>query len=115
HRVQAADRGERGLGGAGAAERVGGVERGGAGLVERDALRRAQTHVALDLAHRPAAQHRRKLLAHGAAPAGRGGLASGLAWGGLARGSLARGGVGAGALAAGLTLPAAPPPPPGVS
>jgi len=64
-------------------------------------LRRAQTHVALDLAHRPAAQHRRKLLAHGAVPTGRGGLASGLAWGGLARASLAGGGVGAGAIAAG--------------
>src|SRR5262245_60006392 len=96
HRVHAADRGERALGGAGAAERVGGLERGGDELVEGDAPRGAQTPVALDLAHRPAAQHRRKLLAHGA-PAGRGGLASGLAWGGLARGSLAGGGVGAGA------------------
>src|SRR5262249_57696969 len=99
--VQAADGGERARAGAGAAERVGGLERRGDELVERDALRRAQTHVALDLAPRPAAQHRRKLLAHGAAPAGRGGLASGLAWGGLARGSLARGGIGAGAIAAG--------------
>src|SRR6516165_6599665 len=95
HRVHAADRGERGLGGAGAPQRVGGLERGGHELVERDALRRAQTHVALDLAHRPAAQHPRKLFAHGAAPAGRGGLASGLAWGGLARGRFARRGVGA--------------------
>src|SRR5262249_13879207 len=100
HRVHAADRGERALGGAGAAERVGGLERSGDELVERDALRRAQTHVALDLAHRPAAQHARKLLAHGA-PAGRGGLASGLAWGGLARGRLAGGGVSAGAIAPG--------------
>src|SRR5215470_10872680 len=101
HRVHAADRGERGLGGAGAAERVGGLERRGDELVERDALRRAQAHVALDLAHRPAAQHRRKLLAHGAAPGRRGGLASGLAGGGLARGSLARGGIGAPSIAAG--------------
>src|SRR5262249_5765350 len=85
--------------GRGGGERVGGLERRGDELVERDALRRAQTHVALDLAHRPAAQHRRQLFAHGAAPAGRGGLASGLAWGGLARGSLARGGIGAGAIA----------------
>src|SRR5262249_33707332 len=72
-----------------------------------------QTHVALDLAHRPAAQHARKLLAHGAAPGRRGGLASGLAsalvWGGLARGSLARGGIGAPALAAGWILPALAP------
>src|SRR5262249_51091717 len=45
HRVHAADRGERALGGAGAAERVGGLERGGDELVEGDALRRAQTHV----------------------------------------------------------------------
>src|SRR5262249_15883066 len=104
HRVHAADRGERALGGAGAAERVGGLERSGDELVERDALRRAQTHVALDLAHRPAAQHRRELFAHGAAPAGRGGLT----WGGLARGSLAGGGVGAGAIAAGGNIAAAP-------
>jgi hypothetical protein len=40
-------------------ERVGGLERSGDELVERDALRRAQTHVALDLTHRPprAASH----------------------------------------------------------
>src|SRR5438270_6637812 len=38
HRLHAADRGERGLGGAGAAERVGGFKRGGDELVERDAL-----------------------------------------------------------------------------
>src|SRR5262249_61810546 len=100
-RCRAAGGGERALGGAGAAGRGGGFEGRGAEPVERDALRRAQAHVALDLAPRPAAQHRRKLLADGAAPAGRRGLASGLAWGGLARGSLARGGIGAGAIAAG--------------
>src|SRR5262249_43182175 len=93
---------------AGAPERVGGLERSGDELVEGDALRRAQAHVALDLAHRPAAQRRGKLLAHGA-PAGRGGFASGLAWGGLARGSVAGGGVGAGAIAAGGILPALAP------
>src|SRR5262249_58779661 len=91
------------------------LERRGDELVERDALRRAQAHVALDLAHRPAAQHARKLLAHGAAPAGRGGLASGLAWGGLARGSLARGGIGAPSIAAGWILPAPAPLPPGLA
>src|SRR5262249_56975654 len=111
HRVYAADRRERGLGGAGAAERVGGLERRGDELVERDALRRAQTHVALDLAHRPAAQHARKLFAHGA-PGRRGSLT----WSGLARGSLARGGIGAGAVAAGgissARAPPLPPPPP---
>ena len=37
HRVHAADRGERGLGRAGAPERVGGLERSGDELVERDA------------------------------------------------------------------------------
>src|SRR5215475_3160675 len=94
HRVHAADWGERGLGGAGAPERVGGLERSGDELVEGDALRRAQTHVALDLAHRPAAQHRRKLFAHGAAPAGRGGLTrSGLAGGGVGAGAIAAGGI----------------------
>src|SRR5262249_17251156 len=112
HRVHAADRGERGLHGAGAAERVGGLERGGDELVERDALRRAQTHVALDLAPRPAPPHRRKLVRHGAAPGRGGGLASGLTWGGLARGRLARGGIGAPALAAGVIFSALPPPPP---
>src|SRR5262249_59037813 len=62
--------------------------------------RGAKGRGALVSARGPAAQHRRKLLAHGA-PAGRGGLASGLAWGGLARGRLAGGGGGAGAIAAG--------------
>src|SRR5262249_38508613 len=91
HRGPEADRGERRRGGAAAAEVVGGFQRRGDELEERAALRGAKPHVALDLAPRPAAQHRRKLLAHGA-PAGRGGLASGLAWGGLARGRLAGGG-----------------------
>jgi hypothetical protein len=50
--AHAADRGERGVGGAGAGKRVGGFERGGDELVERDALRPAQANVALDLAHR---------------------------------------------------------------
>src|SRR5262249_20988367 len=49
-----------------------------------------------------AGRPRRKLLAHGAAPAGR----SGLTWGGLARGSLPRGGVGAPAMPPrGILLP----------
>jgi hypothetical protein len=77
------------------AKRVGGLERRGDELVERDALRGAQAHVALDLAHRPVAQHRRKLFARGA-PGRRGGWAGR----GLTRGRLARGGVGAPAIAA---------------
>src|SRR5262249_58007704 len=80
------------------------LKRRGDGPVEANALLRAQPPAALDPAHGPPAQHRRKLLAHGA-PAGR----SGLTWGGLARGSLAGGGVGAGAIAAGGILSALAP------
>jgi len=89
HRVHAADRGERALGGAGACERVGGLQRGGDELVERDPLRPTQTHVALDLAHRPVAQHRRKLFARGA-PGRRGGRAFGA---GISAPPIAPGGV----------------------
>src|SRR5436190_10198253 len=91
HRLHAADRGERGLGGAGGGERVGGFERGGDELVEGDALRGREPHVALDLSHRPVAQHGGKRLA-AAAPAG---LRSGALCGVLARGRLARCGIGA--------------------
>src|SRR5438132_8511575 len=87
HRLHAADRRERGLGRAGGGKRVGGFERGGDELVEGDALRTGEPHVALDLAHRPVAQRGGEVFAH-AAPAGR-------RWArrGVARGSLfARGG-----------------------
>jgi hypothetical protein len=47
HRLHATNRGERGVAGAGAHERVGGLERGGDELVERDALRPAQTNAGL--------------------------------------------------------------------
>src|SRR5262245_17161348 len=70
HRLHAADRGERGLAGAGRGERVGGLERSGDELVEGDALRARELHIALDFAHRPVAQHAGKRLA-AAAPAGR--------------------------------------------
>src|SRR5262245_28747528 len=70
HRLHAADRGERGLAGAGRGERVGGLERSGDELIEGDALRARELHIALDFAHRPVAQHAGKRLA-AAAPAGR--------------------------------------------
>src|SRR5258707_627646 len=65
----------------GATDRMGDVKQGCNELVERDALRPVETNIALDLAHRPVAQHRRERLAH-RAPAGRGGLA----WRARARG-----------------------------
>src|SRR5262245_52426851 len=58
HRLHAPNRRERGVGGAGGTERVGGFERGADEFVEGDALGRTQANVALDLAHRPVAQHR---------------------------------------------------------
>src|SRR5262249_58624589 len=79
-------------------QRVGGFERRGDELVERNALRRAQPHVALDLTHRPDAQHGGQLVAR-AAPAGRG-----LAHSALSGGGLARGGIGAPAVAAGRII-----------
>src|SRR5262249_56469895 len=57
HNLHPAARGGRGLGGAGGGERVGGFERRGDELVERNALRRAQPHGALGLTHRPGGEH----------------------------------------------------------
>src|SRR5262249_28325334 len=86
HRLHAADRGERRLAGGGGGERVGGLERRGDELVEGDALRGGEPHVALDLAHRPVAQRAGKRLA-AAVPAG--GCSAALR-GVLARGDCAR-------------------------